>query len=173
MNGETIDIFLHGQGAPKVVQAQIQEVLRDVLARENALPGDGELVFVGKAIEVVELEGEDTHEPVNIDLTLEVLAITHQTHVHTHAPRYIGVSVFYNEAKKRRFPTSATVARVLAWSKRAFHIDPAAGSELILKLEPSGDIPRPEAHLLDLLPHRHHPHHELHFKLVVEVNPQG
>jgi len=173
MNGETIDIFLHSRGAPKVVQAQIQEVLREVLARENALPGDSELVFVGKAIEVIELEGEDTHEPVNIDLTLEVLAVTHQTHVHTHAPRHVEVSVFYNDTKKRRFPPSATVARVLAWSKRAFNIDPAAGSELILKIEPSGEIPRLETHLLDLLPHGHHPQHELHFKLVVEINPQG
>lgn len=173
MKDETIEVLLQGVGEPKIVRAAMSEALRDVLARENALPGEGQFVFVGEAIESVEVDGEDAHEPVTIDATLEALAIYGNTRIHTRVPRHIEVVVFYNGEKKRRFPPSATVARVLKWAKHAFDIDPSAGSDLILKLKPSGKIPRMEQHLSDLLGSGEHRHPELCFELVREVNPQG
>lgn len=170
MNGETIEIYLHGAGEPKVIAAVMKDTLRDVLARENALPNEGQFVFVGKAVEAIEVEDEDTHEPAEVDLTLEVLGVKAKSHVHTCAPRRIEVVVFYNREAKHRFPPVTTVGRVLAWAKRVFHVDAAAGADLILKLIPSGTIPRLDDHLADLL---HQGQHELRFELVREVNPQG
>jgi len=45
MENPTIDIFLHGAGGPRVVQGRPDEILRDLLARHDALPGAGQHVF--------------------------------------------------------------------------------------------------------------------------------
>jgi len=91
-------------------------------------------------------------------------------HVHTRAVRRIEVTVNFNgKHRRRQFSPAATVATVLAWAKKRFKIDPAAGADYVLQLLPEKTVPRPDEHLGDLKPGSK----ALEFDLVREVTPQG
>jgi hypothetical protein len=173
MEPQLFELFLHGCGDPQVIEAEGAELLKDVLARHNALPGDGEFVFVGEAEEArTDVEGEcDTHTPADVSLTVLALLLPEKRHIHTKAARSVTVTVNYNGQKpKRHFSPAATIETVTVWAKKRFHIDDADGAELVLELEPSKEIPRIDQHLGELL----RPGlHALEFNLVKEVNPQG
>jgi hypothetical protein len=173
MNKESFEFFLHGNGKPQVLTAVEDEALRDVLARFDALPRDGEVVFVGESEEAVDKpdDAEDTHAPVDVGATLHALHVRQLRHVHTRAVRRTEVTVYFNgKHHERRFSPATTVATVLEWAKKVFKIDSAAGAELILALRPSGTHPRPEEHLGELLQPGVR---SLEFDLVREVTPQG
>lgn len=172
MNAEIVEVFVHGKGRPVVVEAQATEVLHDLLARLDALPGDGEFVFVGESRHAHDQPeaDKDDHEPVDIKLTIQELDLPAKRHIHTQAVHSIRTTVEFNgQSPTREFRPNATVGTVLAWAKHRLHIDPTAGADYVLELQPSQEIPRLDEHLGDL-PGKHH---ELHFKLVKEVNPQG
>ena len=102
--------------------------------------------------------------------TLSTLRVRDLRHIHTRAVRRIAVTVNFNgKHRKRKFSPAATVARVLAWAKKRFKIDPAAGADYVLQLLPEKTIPRPEEHLGDLRLGAK----ELEFDLVREVTPPG
>ncbi len=73
------------------------------------------------------------------DETIVVALRLHVTHC-----RHIEVSVRFNgEDAKRRFPPSATVARVHHWAaRRAFHLTPRDAAEHVLQLQ--GTVKRPD-----------------------------
>lgn len=175
MNKDTIEFFLHGNGKPQVQSGFEGETLKEVLARIDALPRDGEVVFVGEpddAIHNDEAENEeDAQAPADLGATLGVLRVRELRHVHTRAVRRVEVTVYFNgKDRKRKFSPAATVATVLAWAKKRFKIDPKAGADYVLSLRPDNTHPRPEEHLGDLLEPGSK---SLEFDLVREVTPQG
>ncbi len=172
MKEMSLELFLHGNGHPQVVPARLDETLREVLARYDALPGEGQFVFIGEADEAIHHPDADSdvHEPVNIDLTIEQLELHKHMHVHTRAVHRIEVTVYFNGHHKRRFSPATTIATVTAWAKKRFQIDPSAGADLILSLRPNGKQPRPDEHLGELLTSGSC---ELEFDLVREITPQG
>lgn len=173
MNQNTLDLFLHGANRPLVVVASLDESLRDVLARADALPGDGQFVFVGERDEPHhrDEDDEDEHDPIDINLTIRQLDLHKHKHVHTRAVRRVEVTVYFNgKPVERKFSPAATIARVTAWAKRRFHIDPKDGADLVLAIHPNGAHPRPDEHLGELL----QPGCDsLAFDLLREITPQG
>ena len=170
-NVESVEIFLHGKGAPQVIVALNSLTLREVLVREDALPDDGEFVFVGQADDDCAGEGEDAHAPAVLDVALVDLGIIVRGHVHTRTVHRVHVDVFFNGKEvKYRFSPAATVERVTKWAKEKLGLDPHASADLVLALKPSGAQPRPIERLGELLaPGTHF----LQFDLVREVTPQG
>jgi len=110
METEEIELFAHAEGGrPRVVAAGRGETLREVLARLERVHGDDVVVFVGECEEALaegdEIEdGADRHEPVDIDLTLEVLEIERHCHIHCHRCRHIAVEVLCANIEYTRFP---------------------------------------------------------------------
>lgn len=174
MKSEVVEVFLHGgAGRPVVVETQADEVLRDVLARHDALPRDGEYVYVGESRHARENPdaNKDEHHAADLDLTVEQLDLPAKRHIHTRTVHSISVAVEFNgNTLTRHFSPNTTVETVLVWAKHRLQIDPVAGAEYVLELEPSGEIPRMDEHLGDLLTKGQD---KLKFKLVKEVNPQG
>src|ERR1035437_906766 len=93
---QELELFLHGQGAkPRSVFATPTETLRETLVRADVIRegADEILVFVGECEEALAEpddveDGCDTHAPVDISLTLEVLEIERHRHVDCHACRH-------------------------------------------------------------------------------------
>ena len=103
-------------------------------------------------------------------MTIMGLDLPVKRHIHTRAPRVIKVTVEFNgQSPHLMFGPHTTVAAILVWAKHLLHIDPVAGAEMVLEMVPSGEVPRMDAYLSDLV----HGCAELTFKLVKEVNPQG
>lgn len=172
MKLEQIELFVHGHGAPQVVEAALNETLKEVLARLSALPEQGEFVFIGESIEVLEspdLEA-DSHMAVNIELTIEALELHKHKHIHTKAPHRVDVVVHFNGTRERKFSPATTVATITQWAKKKFGIDPSAGAEYVLQISCDETQPRPEVHLGELLKAGEH---KVEFALVREVTPLG
>lgn len=168
---ETLEIFLHGKGAPQVLSALSADTLRAFLSSADALPEQGQFVFVGEAVDDREDAEEDTHAPADIDRTFAELGIFHRAHIHTQAVHRVQVTVHFNgQEVHHRFSPAATIARVTAWSKRKLKLDPQGSADLVLSLKPSNAQPRPDQHLGELLPPGAH---ALEFDLVREITPQG
>jgi hypothetical protein len=173
MDSKPFQLFLHGKGRPLVIEAEGGEVLRDLLAKHDALPSDDEFVYIGESEDGRETPDADCddHRPADVKLTVIELDLPVKRHIHAKAVHSIAVTVEYNgNEPARRFSPNSTVETVLAWAKHKLHIDPVAGADLILELQPGKEIPRMDAHLGDLLKRGEK---ALHFKLVKEVTPQG
>jgi hypothetical protein len=173
MKTQSFEMFLHGKGDPQVITARLDETLREVLAKLDALPGDGQHVFIGEVDEAAQEPDADSdvHEPANLDLTLEQLGLQDHKHIHTRVVHRVEVTVYFNGIHHaRRFSPATTIASVTAWAKTRFKIDPTGGADLVLALRPSGKQPRPDTHLGELLEPGSH---ALAFDLVREVTPQG
>jgi hypothetical protein len=179
MTNETVELFIHSQGAkPKVAVAGPHEVLRDVLVRAEVIT-DGQkelLVFVSEWEEALtepdEVEnGEDTHVPVDLSVTIEALELNRHRHVHVHKCRRVAVEAHFNGATKRhRFSPATTIAVVTQWARKKFKLDPAAGAEYVLNICDTTKQPRPSEHLGELV---ETPVCAICFKLVKEITPQG
>jgi hypothetical protein len=173
MKEMSLELFLHGKGRPQVVTGHSDETLREMLVRFEALPSDGQYVFVGEADEAIQNPDADSdfHKPADLDLSLDMLELDKYKHVHTRAVHRVEVMVYFNASHhKRRFSPATTIATVTAWAKERFHIDRSAGADLVLALRPSGKYPRQDEHLGELLEPGSR---ELAFDLVREVTPQG
>jgi hypothetical protein len=176
---QELELFLHRQGAkPQTLVATPGETLRNALRRTGAIRegGDEILVFVGEFEEALmeppdAEDGEDRHEPVDIDLTIEVLAIEHHQHIHCHTCRRIAMDVAFNgKTKRHRFSPSATVATATKWARKKFRLDPAAAADYVLESCGTTEKPRPDKHLGELV---RTGTCSLCFDLVKEVTPQG
>lgn len=175
MNKPTIEFFLYGNGKPQIQSGLEDETLKEVLSRIDALPRDGEVVFVGEPDDAKhdnERENEeDVQAPADLGATLGDLRVRELRHVHTRAQRRVEVTVHFNgKERKRKFSPAATVATVLEWANKRFKIDPKAGADYVLSLRPDNTHPRPDEHLGDLLKPSSK---SLEFDLVREVTPQG
>lgn len=178
MEGEVIEIYVHAAGRAEVVQAAPAESLRQILSNVGLIGagGAGYLTFVGECedalAEADDVEdGSDSHLPVNIDLSVEVLGLRRHRHVHHHRCHHIAVVVNFSSASKRRsFSPAATVETVTRWAREKFHVDPAVASEYVLQFCGSTVQPRSDQHLSQL---PEAANCALCFDLVPEVTPQG
>lgn len=173
MEIEQIEIFVHCNGKPQVVEVALAETLRDVLSRIDMLPGNEQLIFIGECIDAVSDPDADAdrHESVSIELTIEQLELGKHKHVHVGAAHRIEVVVHFNgDEKKRRFSPATTIATTTTWAKKKFGIAPGDGGDLVLELRPDKDQPRPDVHLGELLKPGEH---VLVFDLVRDVTPAG
>jgi hypothetical protein len=179
MPDEAIELFIHSQGAkPKIAVVGPHEVLRDVLVRAEVLTeGQEELaVFVGEWEEALneldEIEdGEDSHYPVDLSLTIEALELRRHRHIHVHRCKRVGVQVHFDgRTKHHRFSPATTIAVVTQWARRKFKLDPAAGADYVLHICDTTKQPRPSEHLGELV---EPPVCSICFKLVKEETPQG
>lgn len=179
MIAQQTELFLHGQGTrPRSIMTTPTETLRETLVRSGIIRegGDEILVFVGECREALaepdEVEnGMDTQEPVDINLTVEVLEIHRHRHVHCHTCRHVATAIMFNgETKHHRFSPSATVATVTQWAKKKFRLESAAAIDYVLEICNTTDKPRPDQHLGELVKTGTC---NLCFKIVTEINPQG
>jgi hypothetical protein len=179
MADEAIELFIHSQGnKPKVVEAGLHDVLREILLREELIiDGDKDsLVFVGESEEALQEpvgleDGEDGHSPVDISMTIEVLELHRHHHVHVHKCRRVAVEVQFNgRTKRHRFSPATTIAVVTRWARRKFELDGAAGADYILQICGTTRKPRASEHLGELVAQ---PACAICFNLVKEINPQG
>ncbi len=179
MEKQEFELFVHVQGdKPKVVKAALGDILADVLARSGTAGDgrDGMLVFVGECKEALKEphnidDGEDSHQPVDVTLTLEVLEVHRHRHVHCHKCRQVVAEVnFGGKTARRKFSPATTVEVVTQWARRKFRLDPAAAAEYVLQLCGTTKQPRPDVHLGELVTA---PTCSLCFDLVKEVTPQG
>jgi hypothetical protein len=181
MANQPLELYLHGQSSkPRVVTADANEVLRDVLVRNAVIAeqaGDrGLLIFVGECEEAIAEDeavenGNDTHAPVDITLTVEVLELKRHRHVHFHQCRYVAVSVNFNGAtKQRKFSPATTVGIVARSARKKFRLDPVAAAEYVLRICKSTEQPRADKHLGELVKPTEC---SICFDLVKEVTPQG
>jgi hypothetical protein len=177
MENVAIEHFHHRQGVkPSVVTADPADTLREVLIRLGPLE-QGIFVFVGECDyalkESAEVEdGADEHEPVDIDLTLEVLEIVRHRHVHSHHCRHIAVEVnFGGDAKRHRFSPATTIGTVTQWARKKFpKLDPKAVAEYVLQIDGTSTQPRSDEHLGELVSKITC---SICFNLVREETPQG
>jgi hypothetical protein len=179
MAGEAIELFIHSQGEkPRVAMAGPHEVLREVLVRAEVITVGQEelLVFVGEWEESLnepdEIEnGEDSHLPVDLSMTIEALELHRHRHVHVHRCKRVAVEVHFNGvAKRHRFSPATTIAVVTQWARKKFKLDPAAGAEYVLQICDTTKQPRSSEHLGELV---EPPVCAICFKLVKEITPQG
>jgi len=172
-----IEVFIHSQGAkPKKITAETHERLHDVLSQAG-LPGLGDLVFLGESSEALDEaddvdNGEDSHEPVNAELTLEHLHLRdHGGHVHSHKCRRIMVTVNYGGGSKHhKFSPATTIEVVTRWAKKKFKLDDQAAADLVLQITGTKDIPRANQHLGEIVASGRC---DVSFDLVKETTPQG
>ena len=173
------EIFLHRRGAKaRSIFAAPNEPLREALVRDGIIRegGDEILVFVGECEQALAEPdtvegGVDIHEPVDINLTIEVLEIGRHRHIHCHTCRHVAVEFMFNGIKKhRRFSPSATIETAARWARKKFHLDPDAAAEYVLEICGTDDQPRPDRHLGELVTEGTC---NLCFTLVKEINPQG
>lgn len=179
MTTQQTELFLHGQGArPRSILAASNETLREALVRNGMIREGGTeiLVFVGECQEALgepdTVEGgTDAHDPVDINLTIEVLEIERHRHVHCHTCRNVATGITFNgQTKRHKFSPSTTVATVTQWAKRKFHLDPDASTDYVLEICDTTDKPRGDKHLGELVKHGTC---NLCFTIVTEINPQG
>jgi hypothetical protein len=179
---ETLEIehFHHAQGIkPRVVVGAPADTLREVLGRVDMIK-DGEadfFVFVGECEEALKEpieveEGVDLHEPVDIDLTLEVLAVHVHRHVHKHCCRHVLVEVkFAGATKRHKFSPATTIAVVTEWARKKFpKLDAAAAAEYVLQICGTASQPRSDEHLGEIVDGKTC---SICFDLINEITPQG
>ncbi len=170
---KSMELFLHGNGHPQIIHASLNETLREVFEKLNSVPHEELFVFVGESEEAIHQPNEDAdiHEPADINLSVESLALFEHRHVHISAAHRIEVTVYFNGGNhKRRFSPATTIATVTTWAKMRFHVDPKDGADLILAVKPSEEHPRLDQHLGELIEKGSC---ELAFDLVREITPQG
>ncbi|MGD0021271.1 MAG: hypothetical protein ABSC54_03110 [Smithellaceae bacterium] len=179
MSKQELDLFIHRQGAKPIVLSAIPgDTLREILIRVDVFKDNEDelLVFVGECSEALKEpddveEGADTHEPVDVSLTVEALELGRHRHVHLHRCRHVKVEVnFGAKTKRRNFSPATTVGVVTQWARNKFHLDPASAAEYVLQVCNSTDQPRPDRHLGELV---EAPKCSICFDLVREVTPQG
>lgn len=179
MANQELELFVHAQGAkPRVVTTTAAEVLGEFLLRVGILPpGERDvLVFIGESEDALAEsddvdDGTDRHEPADIRLTVEALGVARHRHVHIHSCRHIATKVnFGGKTKHHRFSPATTIAVVTQWSRKKFHLEPAAAAEYVLQVCNSRTNPRPDQYLGELV---HAPGCSICFDLVKEITPQG
>jgi len=173
MPANKLEIFLHlPNKRPTVVPAEPTETLRTLLSRLD-VGNDGTqdiLVFVGECDHAL-TEGEDSHKPADLDLTLADLEL--DKHHHLHCSRCPEIDTFIHFSEKelnRKFSPATTVEAATRWARENLRLDAAAASEFILQLTGTQEKPRSSQHLGELVQGGEC---KLSFELVKEMTPQG
>ncbi len=147
MPANELEVFLHLPGKrPMVVPAEPTETLRAFLCRLDVGNDAAHeiLVFVG--------EGEDSHKPADLDLTLEDLELDKHHHLHCSRCPEIDISIHFSEKElRRKFSPATTVEAATRWAHMNLGLDAASAAEFVLQLSGTQGIPRPKQHLGELV----------------------
>ena len=137
-----IDLFYQGEGLGGISHIELEPdatfaTLKARLSEKHVLPLDA-LVFI-----------EDEDEPIDERLLVRERASAKGVKVHVHRCRHVEVSVTFNgETVDRRFPPSATVARVKRWAaEHKFGMSAEEAGEHVLQIAGSHNRPAPGTHI--------------------------
>ena len=173
MSANKLEIFLHVPGKrPTVVAAEPTETLRALLSRVDIGKDAAHdiLVFVGECDHAL-TEGEDSHKPADLDLTLADLEVDKLQHVHcSRCPEIDTFIHFSGKELNRKFSPATTVEAATRWARNNLRLDGAAASEFVLQLSGAQEMPRSSQHLGELVQGGEC---KLSFELVKEMTPQG
>lgn len=149
-NTKQVEVFLQGEGLPKVVlirlaaEATVADLMRAAQAAGIASPNDP-----GHEVRL-----EDADEPCDLALKLHEAGIRHRGRVHIHRCRRISVTVNFNvRSEKVDFPPSATVRRLKRWADDVFKLSEVDASDHALQLCGSATRPDEDVHLGVLATH--------------------
>ena len=173
MTATELEVFLHLPGKrPTAVSAEPTETLRALLSRLDVGNDAGHdiLVFVGECDPAL-TEGEDSHKPADLGLTLADLEVDKHHHLHcSRCPEIDTFIHFSGKALNRKFSPATTVQAATQWARDNLRLDGAAASEFVLQLSSAQDKPRSSQHLGELVQGGEC---KLSFELVKEMTPQG
>lgn len=145
---KSIDVFLQGHGLTDiaVLTAKPDDTIANVLATLEVAKADDLLVFL-----------EDVAGPLDADAVVEELlpiaaegeAVAFPLRLHITKCRQVAVVVRFNgEEANRRFPPSATIARVHRWAaRRAFVLSPRDAAEHVLQIQGTTTRPDRDVHI--------------------------
>lgn len=161
-----IEVIVEGEGLADVATVRVPQgaAAREIViavAAKGKFPAEEAFLFI-----------EDTAEPLDLAAVIVEEKTAGKVH-HVHRAREIEVVVFYKEAdKKRKFPPSTRVQRVLDWAvgPEGFNIDKAITPEMELALRGQKEALPKNAHIGRYV---RHPRHVLELDLIRGVVPQG
>lgn len=139
---KTIDLFYQGEGVGEIAHIELEPTatfatLKACLAEKHGVAQDA-LLFL-----------EDEEEPIDEAALLKDRATAKGLKVHVHRCRHIEVTVTFNGmTAERRFPPSATVARVKRWAaEHKFGMSEEEAGEHVLQIAGTHDRPTPGTHI--------------------------
>lgn len=138
----SIDIFYQGEGIGEIAHLELEPdavfaILKARLIEKHGV-GHGALLFL-----------EDEDEPLDESTLVKDRATSKGLKVHIHRCQHVEVTVTFNgETVERRFPPSATVARVKNWAaEKKFGMSEDEAGEHVLQIAGTHDRPAPGAHI--------------------------
>jgi hypothetical protein len=143
-----LEIFVCTAGGPTPKRLQLDsegtvaDLLKAALPDGEIKPGEEILVFL-----------EDQDEPLHHSRKLGECGIGEKTFLHCHRCRHVSVTVNYNGAKEKKFPPSATVARVLRWALNEFGLKGQDAEDKVLRADAKGQPLEPDTHIGSLVTH--------------------
>jgi hypothetical protein len=139
---KSIDLFYQGEGVGEIEHIELEPsasfaVLKARLVEKHKIPVDAQLFI------------EDEDEPIEEGVLLKDRATAKGLKVHIHRCRHVEVTVTFNgETVERRFPPSATVARVKRWAaEKKFDMSEDEAGEHVLQIAGTYDRPAPGTHI--------------------------
>ncbi|MGX1199224.1 hypothetical protein [Parvibaculum sp. MBR-TMA-1.3b-4.2] len=139
---KSIDLFYQGEGVGEVEHLELEPeatfaVLKAHLVEKHKISVDA-LLFI-----------EDEDEPIDEGVLLKDRGTAKGLKVHIHRCRHVEVTVTFNgETVERRFPPSATVARVKRWAaEKKFGMSEEEAGEHVLQIAGTHDRPAPGTHI--------------------------
>ncbi|MBC7283583.1 hypothetical protein [Hoeflea sp.] len=139
---KSIDLFYQGEGVGEIAHIELEPdatfaTLKTRLAEKHQIPADA-LLFI-----------EDEDEPIDEGVLVKERATAKGLKVHFHRCRHVEVTVMFNgETVERRFPPSATVARVKRWAaEKKFGMSEEEAGEHVLQIAGTHDRPAPGTHI--------------------------
>lgn len=137
-----IDVFYQGEGIGEIAHIEIEPdtafaALKTILIEKHGAT-HGALLFL-----------EDEDEPLDESILVKDRASPKGLKVHVHHCRHVEVTVTFNgESVERRFPPSATVARVKRWAaEKKFGMSEDEAGEHVLQIASTHDRPAPGTHI--------------------------
>lgn len=162
---ETLNVFYQIEGSKDILHFEIEAqhtaaALAALLIKRHGLEQEV-LLFL-----------EDSEEPLSDSAALRDHCGHAGVKLHIHRCRHIDVVVTFNgRTAGRRFPPSATVARVKHWAAvHEFKMSEADASEHVLQIANTHDRPSPGAHIGTLTTR---PHCRVAFDLVPDQRVNG
>ncbi|MBU1057866.1 MAG: hypothetical protein KJ804_06050 [Proteobacteria bacterium] len=137
-----IDLFYQGEGVGEISHIELEPdatfaFLKDRLTEKHQVPVDV-LLFL-----------EDEDDPIDESVLVKDHATAKGLKIHIHRCRHVEVSVIFNaEKEERRFPPSATVARVKRWAaEKMFGMSEDEAGEHVLQIAGTYERPTPGTHI--------------------------
>lgn len=137
-----IDLFYQGEGVSEISHIELEPDatfagLKARLTEKHQIPVDA-LLFI-----------EDEDDPIDEGALVKDRATAKGLKIHIHRCRHVEVSVMFNaENVERRFPPSATIARVKRWAaEKKFGMSEDEAGEHVIQIAGTHERPTPGTHI--------------------------